>query len=979
MTPERVAEKTTSSPQPRPAVASPDSTPGPPRCWCGNQQLEPFSEDYARCGVCQTLVLTRPPAQPDPHVVDDQSDFYGKDYWFKYQNELGYGNIVERSRSDLHDRCLHWLSATLKYKLPPGKSLELGCAHGGFVATLRWAGFDATGLELSPAIVRFAVETFQIPMLTGPLEDQKIRKKSLDVIAHMDVLEHLPDPVATMSRAVSLLKEDGIMVVQTPCYPEGATFEELAAKNHSFLQQLKPEEHLYLFSRSSIVEFFKRLGVEHHQFEPAIFAHYDMFVILSRSPLAAHSAEEQSTAVAQSPNGRAMLALLDLKQQSQIADRRLAESESDRAARLDVINKQGRETVRLQAEVHQLLESCKRLQTEVGRKKELEEQFRQSEADRAARLEVIQKQGQETVRLQAEVHQWLQKCKELQAQIDAKNDLEEQFRQSEADRAARLEVIQQQGREIAQLQAEVHQLLQNCQQLQAQIESKIDIEEQFRQSEDDRAARLEVINKQGLEIADLQAQVHKWLRICNQLQAELSEKIEIERQVRQGAHEFQLQATTMEPQLAELEKELQNSEREIHVLRAAITEHERNSEELSETLQKTLDRAEHLDREMKQARDDTAQTEKNLRESVRESDRLAAALAQNESERGNELAINGLLQEELQLLMRQSETLQAALRSLQSGLAYRALRQLGFFSAADKILVDPPPPGELQPWKPAAPGVILRTLQDYSAGIEEQINAQPNAHSRQQLRQHHWNTVDELNKIRPLSGKNVLDLGAFSPGYTLERVLQHGAAMYAGAGREVGMPQLLVPVEEQHGIGLLLNMDPAALTFQNEIFDAAISINALQRIGNLPAALRELHRVMRPQAAALLVFEPIWSCSHGHHLHSADACGKLIPPWAHLIWDDAATRRELAGRWPADAPMDLEEAIRSIYKTGLVNRMDIAALRRAISAGPLHVEWIVPLPDETRDEAMLENAARITGLSREDLCVRGLSVMLVKQ
>jgi SAM-dependent methyltransferase len=979
MAPERVAENTTSAPEPRPADRSTDRAAGNSRCWCGNDQLEPFSEDYARCGVCQTLVLTRPPAQSDPHVTDDQSDFYGKDYWFKYQNELGYGNIVERSRSDLHDRCLHWLNATLKYKLPPGKSLELGCAHGGFVATLGWTGFEATGLELSPAIVQFAIETFHIPMLTGPLEDQKLRKKSLDVIAHFDVLEHLPDPVATMSRAVSLLKDDGIMVVQTPCYPEGATFDELAAKNHPFLQQLKPEEHLYLFSKSSIVEFFKRIGAAHSRFEPAIFAHYDMFVILSRSPLIEHSSDERSAAVAQSPAGRAMLALLDLKQQSQIADRRLAESESDRAARLDVIHKQGEETVRLHAEVHQLLQSCKELQSQIEKKKELEEQFRQSEADRAARLEVIRKQGEENGRLQAEVHQLLQTCKQLQLQIDQKKDLEEQFRQSEADRAARLEVIQEQGQETVRLQAEVHQLLQNCQQLQSELAGKGALEAQFRQSEADRAARLEVIVRQGHEIADLQAQVHKWLQTCKQLQAELHDKIEIERQVRQGAHEYQLRATTLEPRLAELEKEIQTSEREIDILRAAVAEHERNSLELNDSLRHALDRAEQLDRQLKQSRDEMALLEKNLTESAAESDRLAAALAQNESERGDERAINSLLQEELQLLARQSETLQAAMQSLQSGAAYRALRRLGLFSSADKILADPANSPQPQPWKPAAPGVILRTLENCSAGLDQQINAQPDAPSREAQRQYYWNTVDELNKIRALSGKNVLDVGVQSSGFSLERAMHHGAAVYAGIGRDLGMPQLVVLDEPRRGIGLLLNMNPAALTFQDETFDAAISINAMQRIGDLPAALRELYRVLRRQAAALLVFEPVWSCSHGHHLHGPASSGKLIPPWAHLVWDESAMRRELAERWPHDAPMDLEEAIRWIYKTGPVNRMNIAELRQALSAGPLHVEWTVPLPDETRDDAMIEKAMTVTGLTREDLTVRGLSVLLIKK
>ena len=47
-------------------------------------------------------------------------------------------------------------------------------------------------------------------MLLGPVEDQQIEPGSLDVIALMDVFEHLPDPVSTMRHCLRLLRPDGI-------------------------------------------------------------------------------------------------------------------------------------------------------------------------------------------------------------------------------------------------------------------------------------------------------------------------------------------------------------------------------------------------------------------------------------------------------------------------------------------------------------------------------------------------------------------------------------------------------------------------------------------------------------------------------------------------------------------------------------------------------------------------------------------------
>ena len=127
------------------------------QCWCGNTDLVPFSPKYLKCESCNTLVVAEVSEVNQTLVTDSDEDFYGRSYWFAHQEEnLGLPNISVRSRSDLPERCTHWLGTVLKYKLPPGKVLELGSAHGGFVALLRWAGFDTTGLELSPWVADYA-------------------------------------------------------------------------------------------------------------------------------------------------------------------------------------------------------------------------------------------------------------------------------------------------------------------------------------------------------------------------------------------------------------------------------------------------------------------------------------------------------------------------------------------------------------------------------------------------------------------------------------------------------------------------------------------------------------------------------------------------------------------------------------------------------------------------------------------------------
>jgi len=327
-------------------VSVTDPTP-PTTCWCGNADLVPFSPHYARCPACETLVALRRPVGDVTQVGADEQGLYGRDYWFVHQErDVGLPDIRKRARADLPERCIHWLRTVLKYKPPPAKVQELGSAHGGFVALLRWAGYDATGLELSPWIVDYARRTFDVPMRQGPLEEQAIDPESLDVIALMDVLEHLPDPVGTMSHGMKLLNDGGIFVVQTPAYPEGVSYEELVARDDYFLNHMrgKHEEHLFLFSRRAARELFRRIGCEFVEFEPALFAQYDMYFVAGRRELHPHAPDAAEAALAATPSGRLVQALLDAAGQR---DLYLTEA----AKRLEVIEGLVKEVERLRAAV----------------------------------------------------------------------------------------------------------------------------------------------------------------------------------------------------------------------------------------------------------------------------------------------------------------------------------------------------------------------------------------------------------------------------------------------------------------------------------------------------------------------------------------------------------------------------------------------------------------------------------------------------
>ena len=375
-------------------------------CWCGNTDLAVFSPRYLKCQACGTLVAAEVPELNFEQVGDDEKYFYGRNYWFSYQEkDLGLTNIDVRARTDLLERCLHWLRTVLKYKLPPGKTLELGSAHGGFVALLNWIGFDATGLELSPWVVDYARQTFGIPMLFGPVEDQQIEMESLDGIILMDVLEHLPNPVETTRHCLDLLKADGILIIQTPCIPENVIYEDLVARGDRLLEMLNEKGHLYLFSQNSIREFFSRLGCEQVQFEtlePAVFGDYNMCLVVSRTGFEVHSPAEFEKTLRSKPEGRLVQALLD-------STDLLNESESDRKARLD----QAKELTNL------LEKSEGDRAARLERINELSSLLKESESDRAARLKVIEAQQENIEAQQENIEAQQENITSLEAKLEA--------------------------------------------------------------------------------------------------------------------------------------------------------------------------------------------------------------------------------------------------------------------------------------------------------------------------------------------------------------------------------------------------------------------------------------------------------------------------------------------------------------------------------------------------------------------------------
>jgi 2-polyprenyl-3-methyl-5-hydroxy-6-metoxy-1,4-benzoquinol methylase len=142
--------------------------------------------------------------------------------------------------------------------LPEGKRvLDLGCGGGYFLNLCRQLGAMVQGIE--PSQHGAAIARGQgIPVFEGTLEDflSEHGEERFDIITSHHVLEHVPDPVGTLTKLRSLLTDGGLMKIMVP-NADSPFALKLGADWHSVDLPI----HLHQFSEKSLVKAAANAGL----------------------------------------------------------------------------------------------------------------------------------------------------------------------------------------------------------------------------------------------------------------------------------------------------------------------------------------------------------------------------------------------------------------------------------------------------------------------------------------------------------------------------------------------------------------------------------------------------------------------------------------------------------------------------------------------------------------------------------------------
>ncbi len=241
---------------------SPVSSQAPSACWvCGAQEAAAWKPRN----------LDRNLAPEDLRITDDR---YGTTLglWRCRRCEFIYSDADEVAElvslySRLDDPAyeegevsrtlqMRWLMAHARQARPGARSLlDVGAAAGLLVSEAARAGLRAEGVEPSHSLVQ-AGRAAGLTLHEGVLPHADLAGRRFDIVALVDVIEHVSDPLDLLSKAREHVEPDGLVLLVTPDVDSRAS--RFLGKRWWHLRLA----HVGYFNRRSLDEAVRRTGFE---------------------------------------------------------------------------------------------------------------------------------------------------------------------------------------------------------------------------------------------------------------------------------------------------------------------------------------------------------------------------------------------------------------------------------------------------------------------------------------------------------------------------------------------------------------------------------------------------------------------------------------------------------------------------------------------------------------------------------------------
>ncbi|MDR1388503.1 MAG: class I SAM-dependent methyltransferase [Treponema sp.] len=212
------------------------------------------SFEYVRCGRCGLVQIN-----PQP-LREEVARRYGagaekkeKSAYLAYElaNEKTFLRLQELSLRD--SGFLRLEKKLLVYNGRP-RILDIGCASGAMLETLLRRGWDAEGVEISPAQAEYC-KNRGLRVSSLPLEENHFPDNHFEAVLASHVIEHLNDPALFVKEIYRVLKPQGRCFITTP------NIDGLQSKIFKGAWRSAIFDHLYLFSKKTLRMLLETSGL----------------------------------------------------------------------------------------------------------------------------------------------------------------------------------------------------------------------------------------------------------------------------------------------------------------------------------------------------------------------------------------------------------------------------------------------------------------------------------------------------------------------------------------------------------------------------------------------------------------------------------------------------------------------------------------------------------------------------------------------
>ena len=218
---------------------------------CGQQRGNSFRQkrfNYIRCDNCG-MVYASPRFTEKINEEIHSQDKYVEHFKCKVIPSIDYRRNVLAKNKYLQ---------LMEYFRGPGKVLDIGCGLGEVLSIFKEYGWECTGIDFNDFAVKYAEDNFGIKIIKENVFNIATEEQ-YDLIMLWGVLEHVYAPYKLLEKAHSLLKENGLLLVEVPS-SDSLLVRYCEQTGEEAYRTFESARHIMLFSRKALLDMCGKCG-----------------------------------------------------------------------------------------------------------------------------------------------------------------------------------------------------------------------------------------------------------------------------------------------------------------------------------------------------------------------------------------------------------------------------------------------------------------------------------------------------------------------------------------------------------------------------------------------------------------------------------------------------------------------------------------------------------------------------------------------